>query len=192
MVPRQAGHSTAHKWLKFYPSHENSPFPKIHPKPQHTSNPLQAPPARLFTSSPPPCWLAGWQRVGGPPSSYPLIPSPSPILHSLQSHSTHLIPSVHQNLSLKVFNIHSSCHLSVQAACVKTSNFHSKIHILPAIVMMDWMKFQNWFVLILSLFVRKVLFLIKCSKWETLQLQPRQNALSWNADKNISNLACSL
>ena len=68
MVPRQAGHSTAHKWLKFDPSHENSPFPKIHPKPQHTSNPLQAPPARLLTSSPPPCWLAGWQRVGGPPS----------------------------------------------------------------------------------------------------------------------------
>ena len=26
-----------------------------------------------FTSSPPPCWLAGWQRVGGPPPSYPLI-----------------------------------------------------------------------------------------------------------------------
>ena len=35
-------------------------FTKIRPKPQHTSNPLQAPPARLFTSSSPPCWLAGW------------------------------------------------------------------------------------------------------------------------------------
>ena len=43
-------------------------FPKIHPKPLHTSNPLQAPPARLLTSPLPPCWLAGWQRVGGPPS----------------------------------------------------------------------------------------------------------------------------
>ena len=91
---------------------------KFDPKPQHTSNPLQAPPARIFSSSLPPCWLAGWQRVGGPPSLYPLIPSPPPVLHSFHSHPSHLIPSVHQNCSLKVFDVNSFCHLSVQAACV--------------------------------------------------------------------------
>ena len=88
---------------------------KVNPKPQHSSNPLQAPPARLLTSSPPPCWLAGWQRVGGPPSSYPLITSPPPVLHSVHSYPSHLIPTIHQNCPLKVFNIHSFCHLSVQA-----------------------------------------------------------------------------
>ena len=93
-------------------------FPKIHPKSLHSSNPLQAPPARLLTSASPPCWLAGWQRVGGPPSLYPLIPSPPPVLHSFHSHPSHLIPSVHQNCSLKVFDVNSFCHLSVQAACV--------------------------------------------------------------------------
>lgn len=28
----------------------------------------------IFSSSPPPCWLAGWLRVGAPPSSYPHCP----------------------------------------------------------------------------------------------------------------------
>ena len=35
---------------------------KFSQMPQHSSNPLQAPPARLFSA---PSWLAGWQRVGG-------------------------------------------------------------------------------------------------------------------------------
>ena len=97
---------------------------KFSHRPQHTSNPLQAPPARLFTSSPPPCWLAGWQRVGGPPPSYPLICSPPPVLHSIHSHPSHLIPTIHQNCPLKVFNVHSFRYLSVQAAFVYTCHFH--------------------------------------------------------------------
>ena len=39
---------------------------KVNPKPQHSSNPLQAPPARLLTSSPPPCWIAGLYSTGCP------------------------------------------------------------------------------------------------------------------------------
>ena len=105
----------AHKRLKT-DSLIESKCTKINPKPQHSSNPLQAPPARLLTSSSPPCWLAGWQRVGGPPSSYPSISSPPPVLHSVHSHPSHLIPSIHQNLPLKVLDIHSLCQLSIQAA----------------------------------------------------------------------------
>ena len=50
---------------------------KFYLKPQHTSNPLQAPPARIFSSSPPPCWLAGWQRGGGTSILVPFNPLPT-------------------------------------------------------------------------------------------------------------------
>ena len=99
----------------------------FNPKPQHTSNPLQAPPARILSSSPPPCWLAGWKRVGGPPSSYPLISSPPPVLHSIHTHTSHFVPPVHQDRPLEVLNVDSLRHLSVQAARVHTCHLHNKI-----------------------------------------------------------------
>ena len=66
---------TFHKQEKDPPGHPHVgvcqaapvPLSKNSPRPQHSSNPLQAPPARIFSSSSPPCWLAGWPRVGGPP-----------------------------------------------------------------------------------------------------------------------------
>ena len=109
-------------------------FPK---DPHHSSNPLQAPPARCVHLLSAPLLACRMAKGGGPPLLYPLIPSPPPILHSINSHPSHLIPSVHQNCPLKVFNVHPFCHLSVQAACVYTSHFHDKIHILTTIVMMD-------------------------------------------------------
>ena len=95
-------------------------------RPQHSSNPLQAPPARLFTSSPPPCWLAGWQRVGGT-SILGLVPF-------------NLLPT--------------SCIVSVlhqdEGAWVHICHFHC-----PPVVMMIWVEFQYWFVFIFCvLFVR--------------------------------------
>ena len=94
-LPRQ---SLAHKssktesWVKM-----KRETPKIFPTDPSTPPTPPGSSCQVFTSSPPPCWLAGWQRVGGPPSLYPLIPSPSPVLHPVHSHSSHLIPPIHQN-----------------------------------------------------------------------------------------------
>ena len=162
--PGRPNHSRAPKWMKTDFLYENKKSnQKFSHRPQHSSNPLQAPPARLLTSSPPPCWLAGWQRVGGPPSSYPLISSPPPVLHSIHSHPSHLIPTIHQNCPLKVFNIHSFCHLSVQAAFLYTGHFHCKVHISP-IVMMDAMQLEDRFVFILCFSVGQML----SSSWESI------------------------
>ena len=38
-------------------------------QPLHSSIPPRLLLPGIFSSSPPPCWLAGWLRVGGPPSS---------------------------------------------------------------------------------------------------------------------------
>ena len=83
LVQAEPNHSRAPKWLKtdFLLKMKIERTQKFSHRPHHSSNPLQAPPARLFTSSPPPCWLAGWPRVGGPPSLYPSISSPPPVLY---------------------------------------------------------------------------------------------------------------
>ena len=39
------------------------------PQTLHSSIPPRLLLPGIFSSSPPPCWLAGWLRVGGPPSS---------------------------------------------------------------------------------------------------------------------------
>ena len=136
----QAGQSTAHKWLKienlvWKPSDKNSPqSPSTPPTPSRLLLPGLSPPLC------PPAGLQFGKVVGGPPFFYPSIPSPPPVLHSIHSYTTHLIPPIHQNCPLKVFDVHSFCHLSVQAACVDTCHFHCKIDILTPIVMMDWMK----------------------------------------------------
>ena len=91
-------------------------FPKI---PQDPSTPPT--PSRLLLPgySPPlrpPAGLQDGEGWGDLLSFSPLITAPPPVPHSLKSHSSKLISSVHQNWPLKVFNIHSFCHLSVQAA----------------------------------------------------------------------------
>ena len=55
---------TAHKAL------DTSVFAqKGSPQTLHSSIPPRLLLPGIFSSSPPPCWLAGWLRVGGPPSS---------------------------------------------------------------------------------------------------------------------------
>ena len=86
------------------------------------------------------------------------LPTPSPVLHSVYSYSSQLISSVHQDLSVEVFNVHPFRHLPVEAACVSTCHLHSEVHIVPAVVMMKRMQLENRLVLILCLDVGKVLF----------------------------------
>ena len=77
------------------------------------------------------------------------MPTPSPILHSIYSHTSQLVSSVHQDLSLEVFNIHPFRHLPVEAACVCACHLHCEVHIVPAVVMVKRMQFENRLVLIL-------------------------------------------
>ena len=97
-------------------------------------------------------------KGGGTSFLVPLISSPPPILHTIHSHPSHLIPTIHQNCPLKVFNVHSFSHLSVQAAFMYTCHFHCKIHILSPIVMMDAVKFKDRFVFILCFSVGQMLY----------------------------------
>ena len=83
--------------------------PSTPPTPSRLHLPGYSPPLR------PPAGLQDGKGWGDLHSSFPLIPSPSPVLHSVHTHTTHLIPSVHQNWPLKVLNIYSFCHLSVEA-----------------------------------------------------------------------------
>ena len=79
------------------------------------------------------------------------MPTPSPVLHSIYSHTSQLVSSVHQDLSLEVFNIHPFRHLPVEAACVSACHLHCEVHIPSAVVMMKRMEFENRLVLILCL-----------------------------------------
>ena len=85
------------------------------------------------------------------------LPTPSPILHSVYSYSSQLISSVHQDLSVEVFNVHPFRHLPVEAACVSACHLHCEVHIVPAVVMVKRMQLENRLVLIMCLDVRKVL-----------------------------------
>ena len=119
----KAGQTTAHEKLRMYSLNKSSPknFPR---------NPCTPPtPSRLLLPgcSPPLCSPAGlldgkgWgdlllpslqsiQSILSSSTLLRLVPSPPPILHALQSHPSHFIPSVHKNFSTEVFYVDSLCH----------------------------------------------------------------------------------
>ena len=105
-------------WIQVFLLKKDLPKPCTPPSPPGSSCREFSPPLR------PPAGLQFGKVVGGPPFFYPSIPSPPPVLHSIHSHATHLAPPIHQNCPLKVFDVHSFCHLSVQAACVDTRHLH--------------------------------------------------------------------
>ena len=115
----------------------SSPFTLSIPKnlaPSPNSPPTpQAPPAGLCTSPPPPllaCRLV-W-RVGGPPLHLLLLHhTPPPVLVSLHSNTSHFRPSVHENRSIEVADVHALPHLAVQAVHVHAIDAHDILHLPP-------------------------------------------------------------
>ena len=64
-----------------------------------------------------------------PPSS---LSSPPPILHPLNSNSTHLAPPVHEDWPFEILDLDSFHDLPVEGVLEVHSHPHAVVHILPA------------------------------------------------------------
>ena len=75
------------------------------------------------------------KEFGGTSIPAPSLPTPSPILHSFNSHFSQLISSGHQDWSLEVLYVHPFCDLPIETAFMNTGHLHGKIHVSPVVVM---------------------------------------------------------
>ena len=118
-------------------------------------------------------WLAGWQRVGRPP-----FLNPSTNRHLLYwLHST-LTPPILFCLAIKIASWKFSVFtLSVSCLSMLTCHFHDEIDVLTTIVMMDAMKFENWFVL-----CRQDAQFLSCSSF---WISAFWNVKIWNGRKTL-------
>ena len=89
-----------------------------------------------------------------PPSS---LSSPPPILHPLNSNSTHLAPPVHEDWPFEILDLDSLHDLPVEGVLEGPRHPHAVVHVLPALVMVDTVQPQNRLVLVTSFPVVEVL-----------------------------------
>ena len=101
----------------------------------------------LFSSNPPGLHLPVLhspsvvveRKPGGPPSWKDIsrITSPSPILHSFYSDSSHLISSVHQDWTLETGYLDSFHCLAIQGLLVAASHLHAVVDVHPPLVVVQ-------------------------------------------------------
>ena len=83
----------------------------------------------------PPNWniLRVWLLLA-PPSL--VASAPPPILHPLNSYTTHLTPPIHQHRSLEVLNLDLFHDLPVKGVLKSSSDFHAVLYIRPSLMVM--------------------------------------------------------
>ena len=62
--------------------------------------------------------------------------APPPILHPLNSYTTHLTPLIHQHRSLEVLNLDLFHDLPVKGVLKSSSDFHAVLYIRPSLMVM--------------------------------------------------------
>ena len=83
--------------------------------------------------------------------------APPPILHSLNPHSSHLRPPVHQNWPLEVLDLDPLHDLPVQGVLEGPRHPHAVVDVLPALMVVDAVEPQHRLVLVTSFPVVEVL-----------------------------------
>ena len=101
----------------------------------------------------------------GPPSWENLkIPTPPPILSSLNSDATHLVLPVHKDWSLECWNVDFLHYLAIQRLPVASSHLHGVFNILPPLVVMKCMQPEDRIFLVFGNFLFKMFF----TSWEAI------------------------
>ena len=128
---------------------------KIKVPPPLLLQPPRAPPA----GNPLSFWWC-WKRVGGTSilERYLWITSPSSILHSFYSDSSHLISPVHKDWTLEVGNLDSLHYLSIQGLSEASRHPHVVIYILSTLMVMKRMQPKDRVVFIFCDFLFEMLF----------------------------------
>ena len=110
-----------------------------------------------------------WKRARGTSilERHLRITSPSPILHPLDTNTTHLISPVHKDWPLEIWNLDSLHYLAIQRLIEGSCHLHDVIDILSTLMVVERVQPKDRIVLVFGKLLFKMLF----SSWKSISLR---------------------